>query len=741
MRLAWLFLTRSGRSNWNRLGLTAAAVALGMLMILVFMAGVNALQAQTQHSSWRFDLFAAEQNQKPVDGVAPLKAKIATDGNLNKWQNENITSVSLRAGGATSPQLEGLPTPKDGEYYVSSGLAKVMQDHPEDNIGSRFGSKQIGIIPEALSTSPDALETIRGMSEQEANSGRVVSIYKFSSSTEAVSRYSGSVGVILIFGASILLFPIVMFISIATQLGSAQREKRYAALRLIGATRRQVSRIIAVESLGAAVIGIIVGSLAYLVVLPLMSQFEFGGMRFWQSDLTVQPSHYLLAVVVTLLFCLIANWWGMRHVQVSPLGVARSGKVSKRPRMWRLMLLAPGLVTFIWLSLPSGMNWLRTNTDDSAAPLLLLMAGIMSIMFGLLLAGPWLTSSISRLAARRTRSAITLLATKRIAMQSRRIFRSVSGVVLALFAGSFYLTGVSGIAKLNADAVTNNGYSQLKSDTALVLSDALPAGFNTQLQGRSYVKDVAELQGNVAGTVTIMPCQAAAMYTTISCPASAAYVGVNFNGSTQDNKWFGASPDAIRQHLVEAIHADPASTAQSSPAYIVRLDTNEHLDQLRTFVAGSIGGSTAAWVVSGTYAQLPILNPIIPELANLAYVGMGVTLFVAIASLIVSTIGGFLERRRSFVTLRLGGMTVTQMKRTVMIESLIPLISVSLLASGLGVWVGWVFISAMSDSAKPTLTPLYFGIVIGSLAIATLAIRQILPMLGKITRPEENQTE
>jgi hypothetical protein len=47
----------------------------------------------------------------------------------------------------------------------------------------------------------------------------------------------------------------------------------------------------------------------------------------------------------------------------------------------------------------------------------------------------------------------------------------------------------------------------------------------------------------------------------------------------------------------------------------------------------------------------------------------------------------------------------------------------------------------MSDSAKPTLTPLYFGIVIGSLLIATLAIRQILPMLGKITRPEENQTE
>lgn len=727
MRLAWLFLTRSGRSNWNRLGLTAAAVALGMLMILVFMTGVNALQTQAEHSSWRFDLFAAENNQKPIDGVTPLKAKIATDGNLNKWQNENITIVSLRAGDTTSPQLEGLLTPKDGEYYVSSGLAKVMQDHPEDNIGSRFGSKQIGIIPEALSTSPDALEVIRSMSEQEANRGRAVSIYKFSSGAEAVSRYSGSVGVILIFGASILLFPIVMFISIATQLGSAQREKRYAALRLIGATRRQVSRIIAVESLSAAVVGIVVGSLVYLAILPLMSQFEFGGMRFWQSDLTVQPSYYVMAVVVTLLFCLIANRWGMRHVQVSPLGVARSGKVSKRPRAWRLILLAPGLITFIWLSLPGGADWLRDNAsgDNGSLVLVLLMASITSLMFGLLLAGPWLTSCLASLFAYSTRKATILLASKRIAVQSSRIFRSVSGVVLALFAGSFYLTGVSGIAKLSSDAVSNNGYSQLRDSAAFISSEALPTGFDMYLRQQPYIVSATASPANSDGTV--ITCQNLAIYTRLTCPDNSKpsdEVLLNFDAATVDNV------EILKQKAVTP-----------STSYLVKLGSNNDLDKLRTFVASNIGDSTAAYVVSGTYAQIPIINPVISELANLAYIGMGVTLFVAIASLIVSTIGGLLERRRSFVTLRLGGMTVSQMKQTVMIESLIPLLSVSIIACGLGVWVGWVFVSAMSDSAKPTLTAPYFIIVIGSLIIAALAIRQILPVLGKMTRPEENQTE
>lgn len=725
MWLTWLFLTRSGKNNWNRLGLTAAAVALGMLMILVFMTGVNALQTQSQHSSWRFDLFIGEDNQKPINGVTPLKAKIATDGNLNKWQNETIAIVSLRATDATSPQLPGLPTPKDGEYYVSSGLYRITQAHPEDAIGKRFGDKQIGIIPEALSASPDALEVIKGMSEQEASGERVVDIYKFSDSTEAASRYSGLVGIILIFGASILLFPIVLFISIATQLGSAQREKRYAALRLIGATRNQVSRIIAVESLSAAVVGIIAGSLAYLAVLPLMSQYEFGGMRLWPSDLTVQLLHYILAVVITLLFCWVANWWGMRHVQLSPLGVARMGKVGKRPRMRRLLSLMPGLATSIWLSLPGGMNWLRDNVAESAAPLLLLVVGIISMMFGLLLAGPWLTNSIARLAAGRTRSAITLLAGKRIAMQSSRIFRSVSGVVLALFAGSFYLTGVSGIAKLNTDAVTNNGYSQLKDATAIVSGDALPTNLDAQLQQQRYISSLATSmisdKGNLIG------CQALAIYTRLTCPEGSKpndEALLNFNAATVDS--------------VEVQKDRPATTGTS---YLVKLNSNSDLDKLRTFVAGSIGDSTAAWVISGTYAQIPILNPIIPELANLAYAGMGVTLFVAIASLIVSTIGGLLERRRSFITLRLGGMTIAQMRRTVLIESLIPLISVSLLACTLGVWVGWVFVSAISDSVEPTLTPLYFGIVIGSLIVAIFAIRQILSMLSKITRLEEDQTE
>lgn len=727
MRLAWLLLTRSGRSNWNRLGLTAAAVALGMVMLLVFMAGLKSLDARTAHSSWQYELFVSNKEAvTPINGVAPLKAKSGLAGNLNKWRNEDIATVSLRPTGANSPHIPELPTPKEGEYYVSQALADVMGAHPEARIGERFGNKQIGIIPEARSMSPDALEVIRGMSAEEAEAGNVVNVYKIADSGEIVSRFSGILGVVLLFGATILLLPIVTFISIATQLGSAQREKRYAALRLIGATRKQVSHIIAVESLSAAVIGIVAGTLIYIAVLPLMAEYRFDGMRFWQSDITVPIPWYLLAVGLTLLFCLVANWWGMRHVHMSPLGVAQSGKIGKRPRTWRLVLLVPGIVLFIWLSLPGGAIWIRENVASSVWPLLLLIGGTMSIMFGLLLAGPWLTRNISQLAARRTHKATSLLATKRIAAQSQRIFRSVSGVVLALFAGSFYLTGVSGIDTLNATALSNNGYSQLKPDIALVSSKALPEEFAKELEKQLYVKLVTPIDSLEDGT-NLIPCSALVTYTKHTCPKNTdGKVLLNFNAPVAQS--------------VSPVHSTAPATGQD---YLVLPDSNNNLDKLRTFVAQKTGIDTPAQthVISGTYAQVPILSPIIAELASLTYAGMAVTLLVAIASLIVSAIGGLLERKRSFVTLRLGGMTVKQMERTVMVESLIPLISVALLAAGLGVWVGWVFINAMSRSVEPVLTPLYFGIVIGSLLVAIFAIRTVVPMLGKITRPEENQTE
>ena len=52
-----------------------------------------------------------------------------------------------------------------------------------------------------------------------------------------------------------LLFPVLVFIGTATRLSAARREQRFAAMRLVGATPRQISVVAAVESTVAAVAG------------------------------------------------------------------------------------------------------------------------------------------------------------------------------------------------------------------------------------------------------------------------------------------------------------------------------------------------------------------------------------------------------------------------------------------------------------------------------------------------------
>ena len=723
MKTAWLLFRRSCKNNRNRLALTAAAVALGVVMVLGFAAGVNALMNRGEHSNWRLNFFNNQATSRPVEGVAPLKVSLALDGNLNKYEDTRINVVAMYATGDTSPQLPNMPTPKPGEYYVSPGMEKIMREHPNDNIGKRFGDKQIGIIPDEYVVSPDSLDVVRGMSADETHNPRVSSIYRFNT-VSSVSPYSGMTAILLFIGAAILFVPIIIFLTIATQLGSVQREQRYAALRLIGATRWQVTQIISFESLAAAVIGVGVGTVAFLLVLPLLGGFYFDGMRFWPSDLAVPMTQYISIVVTILLLCVVANWWGMRHVQVSPLGVARRQVSSKRPHIIRLVPLVIGLAIYAWMA-TIGKSWVAENAEDEIA-LLVLMTGVMAIMLGLLTAGPYLTRLIAKQAAKSTRSASTLIATKRIETQFKPVFRSVSGIVLALFAGSFYLTAVSGIADYTQKAVDNNGYSQLKPDTALVFGAALPQDFGARLARLHYITGVQTTTETAKGNA--IPCNTLTQYTKLSCGSESGYALINFE-----------MPVVKQPTVIQDVGS------KHTHGYIVAMSSNDHIEQLRSFVAtqtpNALSNPDGTYVVSGTYAQKAVLNPLIREFAGLAYVGIGVTLFIAIASLMVSTVGGLLERKRSFATLRLGGMNVSQMKKTVVIESLIPLISTSLLSAGIGCWIGYVFIAALGSSLQVVLQPSYFAIVGGSLVIAALAIYSVLPMLDKITRPEENQTE
>ncbi len=742
MSVSWMLLQKSGRQSFSRLGLTTAAVALGIMLVCCFTAGINGLMGRAggpviglaAHQASR-----KEASQQPIAGIEPLRiSNVVRLGNASKWRGQYIQAYSMY-GTAKSPQFAKLKTPQAGEYYLSKALADAVAQHPEDDILARFGSntKYLGVLPSEYVSGPDALMMVRGASADEVAASDAVAKARGQASYFAnvyrtdANGLTSNVGLdpisitVLGVGGTILLFPIIIFVSVATQLGAAQREKRYAALRLIGATKRQVARVLMLESLLASVVGVIIGLGAFWLLQAPLQNFKMDGMRFNPGDLALTATQYALIIGLTLGLTMFVNWRRMRRAQISPLGVSRSVEKVKKLRAWRPLVPVTGIAIFAWLSSKPGLDWLTAN-KESAMPMLLLMAALLLVMFGLVLAGGWLTNKLSLLAARWANSASMLIAGKRTAVHSRTVFRGVSGVVLALFAGSFYLTATSGIENLNVQAIRDNGYSQLKHGTAAVIGRSLPGDMAKQLNQQSYVTSVATIYPREDGSA--IRCQDLAIYTEHTCPSNARpdqFALLNFDAPVVKN--------------VSLIN-DTVDT-NGAKEYLVTVKSDNDLEKLRSMVVMRANQYDLTYVVGGTDSKKPHINPTIREFADLAYVGIGVTLFVAVASLIVSTIGGLMERRRSLYTLRLGGMRLAQLKRLVMVESVAPLLITSILSCGIGVWTGVVFTKIFSTTLKPVLTPTYFAIVGAGLAAAIIGIYLILPMVDKLTRAEANQTE
>ena len=741
MSVSWMLLKKSGRQSFARLGLTTVAVALGIVLVCYFTAGVNGLMGRASGLAINTAAYQASRgapSQKPIAGVEPLKVGGTRRGDASKWRGQYIQSYSMY-GTAKSPQFAKLKTPRSGEYYLSKALADAVAEYPEDNILARFGknTKYLGVIPSEYTASPDALMIVRGASAEEVAESDAftksqgqpsyfANVYRTDANGLKSDAKIDPVAVIVFgVGGTILLFPIVIFVSVATQLGAAQREKRYAALRLIGATKWQVGRVLMLESLLASVVGVIIGLGAFWLLQAPLQDFRMDGMRFNPGDLALTGTQYALIIGLTLGLTMFVNWRRMRRAQISPLGVSRSVEKVKKLRAWRALVPALGIAFFAWLSSKPGRDWLDAN-KESAMPLVLLTTALLLVMFGLILAGGWLTNKLSLLAARWANNASMLIAGKRTAVHSRTIFRSVSGVVLALFAGSFYLTATSGIEGLNAQAIKDNGFSQLKRGTAIVIGRSLPGDMAEQLQQKSYITSVATIYPREDGDA--IRCQDLATYTEHTCPNNARpdqFALLNFDAPVVKN--VSLINDKVDMN--------------GAKEYLVTLKSDNDIEKLRTLVTAKANQYDLTYAVSGTDSKKPHINPTIREFADLAYVGIGVTLFVAVASLIVSTIGGLMERRRSLYTLRLGGMRLAQLKRLVMVESVAPLLITSLLSCSIGVWTGAVFTKMFSTTLKPVLTPTYFAIVGIGLVAAIIGIYLILPMVDKLTRAEANQTE
>ncbi|WP_455951544.1 FtsX-like permease family protein [Arcanobacterium haemolyticum] len=730
MHLSWILFKNSLQRTKGRLALITGAVALGVMLLFTAASFHNALGNDT-YTAW--GRAVANEARAQADGAPEpdvkesVKIHIAVNDPLRTVGTRQFFPVDVDTAGVVNPpDLFGMTWPKDGEFLVSPGLRAIMNEHPEYRLEDRFGTKDRGDLPPQLTAGPDDLLVFRGRALPDSGT-RISDFTQGEPESLRVSQ------IIMYLGLIVVIFPVLMLIAISATLGSVQREQRYAALRLVGATSRQIANIMVVEALVGAVLGYLVGVFGWLAIRPIYPMIPIDGERLWADSFGVSPLQAGVIALVAAGLVVAAHAWGMRGIRVSPLGVVRRQKTQGRPSPLRIlpMLVSAGVLAFLYITVDHNAG----VTDDA----FVLLGCVIVMMVGIVVASPWVTYLVAGFLAKRARRAPSVIGLTYVRAHASRISRSVSGVLLALFAGTLFLTAVS-----EAESVFARESSQvhlLRTGSVVITNfdDDDAARTVALLKGEPEVDDIRQVP-YIAGAWSVVDCAEIGGFMDIQCADGVA--GVNLHASAIDRAGV-VYADNLDDFKADVAQDFGAATSDPKSSLLVRLTNPDSVEQFRSTLARldiftldqwysvAFGGEKAT--VSGA-ATIVLMT-------YLVYGGIAGTLVIAVISMLVSTYASLLERRRSLLSLRLNGMRPKDMTAMMLIESVGPLVVMALIASMLGFATGWVMLQIFSPALDASFDVMLFVALGLALTLAALAMLSLVPTMKRMTQPANNRHE
>jgi hypothetical protein len=746
---------RSGREALVRLVITAGAVAVGVALLLGVLAEFHAFQANASQACWSCTTGG------PVPSPPPSRGELWNDS-VDFYQGQTITRLDVAALGPSAPVPPGVSRlPAPGQYYASPALAALIKTVPAGELGDRFPGHLAGTIGQAALNGPSDLVVYIGYTP--AALGGIPGTQWVTSISAAPApavftpffRYAFGVGVLAV------LFPMLVLISTATRLAADRREERFAALRLVGGTPADIRVIASVESVVSAFCGAVLGVVIFLLARPPLAGTALTGTRYFESQLTPAIWGYLAMVVGVPVAAALAALVSLRRVQISPLGVSRRAK-PKPPTYWRLAILVTGLGLYLY-----GLS--KTRHQSIGAPA---YPGLLVTMVGLVIAGPWLTAQTARLFGGVARGSSALLATRRLADNPKTAFRSVTGLVLAVFLGTIVGTLVPAVNSIeatpSAGALSNvlldsfglglskpagakllNGLNAIKgADVYPIYMTALPVPVTPGGKHRAVRQGGRGLNGKgraggvsyVDNGVSVMSCPALRSLAVLGqCAPGRKAVEVNDNSLFDDNPIYNTAPIASA--------SSPGYTGDLARLYLgtvlVRVDSPATLERVRTYLTVNTppvesGGPGSAPTPPRTFGEtLQIRTARAATFEKIVYATVALTLIVAGCSLAVAVGGGLVDRKRPFTLLRVSGTPVGVLSRVVLLEAAVPLVAATLIAAGIAYGTSILAFVRLAPvgTAVPRLGADYYYLMGIGLVVAFGVIAVTLPLLRRMTMP------
>jgi hypothetical protein len=751
IRLGLRLSLNGGREAALRVLVVAVAVALGVGLLLMALAGFNGLHAQTDRGAW-------------LDTSANTAASSSQSGglwwltNTDQIGDQEIDRVDVAPAGSNAPVPPGIAQlPGPGQFYASPALTSLLRSLPGNELVDRYPGRQIGTLGPAALPSPNSLIIVighhAGQLSHVPGAVEVKGIQETPSPCYRCQNSSGSGSVlefILAIGAVALFLPVLIFIATASRLSAARREQRFAAMRLVGATPRQISVISAVEATVAAFAGVAFGFALFFIIRPLLYHVPITGAPLAKGDLSLTGIDLAIVVFGVPLAAVVSARLALRSVQSSPLGVSRRA-TSAAPRIVRIIPLCAGIALLAYFDAAGKPGYV-------GGQLLELLVGFALLVVGLVLAGPWFTTAGARLMANRASRPSTLIAGRRLLDDPKATFRFISGLVIALFITSALIGALSSVV---AAAASSTGGGNAGRDT---IADPFCSFSMSNCHGAAQVPSVSDSvlatlrstpgvrsvslihQGSPGGPLSsggplrdsfgVVACNQLARTPAIGkCARGATVASVGFFLS----RFLGHNANAASTVWPSAQMSDGALTSLPVDAVVVATDGSPGaIERARTSLE-------RAFPFQGTPVEIEELDPstarLLAAVQDMTDVVIVASLIIAACSLAVNIAAGLSERKRPFSLLRLTGVPTALLHRVVALETALPLLIVAVVSIAVGLVAAALYLSSQVGLAFRIPGIAYWATVLGGMAASLAIIASTFPLLNRITGPEVARNE
>ena len=534
-------------------------------------------------------------------------------------------------------------------------------------------------------------------------------------------------------------------------ISAAQRQRENALLRAIGASRKQITRAMLIESIVVGLIGSIVGVVAGIgLSVSLTALLRALNIDLPSSGLVVSQNTVTSTIVIGLIVTVLSAILPARRAgKVPPLAAMRATA---------LEIAEPGRKRLITGLLSIALGVAIIGAVVAGASNNYLGIGILFVFIGTIVLGPIIARPVALFLGRpaaRFRGVTGTMARQNSARNPKRTSRTASPVLI----GVALVTAVTALAASIKGQIDDVFTAQFKGDYAIStdargfggLSPSLAVDLNKLPQvekatGFGFL--TVKVDGRGQYVTTINP-------KTIEGLWDIGLINATYSDLTTSDIFVSEKTAKKKNIAIGSVLQTTFGDGSTRPLKVAGFFVN---DEIGNYIANSalVDGSAIIMFDIGVYIKtknsvsnaeaFAALDKAVKkygqgelltkqeyinkqsgqvnQLLGLIYGLLMLSVIISIVGIIITLLLSVFERQRELALLRAVGMTRSQVRTTVRWESVITSLLGAVLGIILGIGLGWVIVFALKDQGLtsfklpvgPTIVIMIMSFIVGLLA-------------------------